>query len=607
MFDAQTFLSNVTSRPGVYCMRDAANKVLYVGKAKNLKARLSSYFRTQEDNRIAQMVSRIAHIDLTVTNSEKEALLLENSLIKSLKPRYNVIFRDDKSYPYLFISNHVFPRLVYFRGKQKFQGKYFGPYPSASAVKDSLYILQKLFKIRQCDDTFFSNRSRPCLQYQIKRCTAPCVGYIAAQDYAKDVENVTLFLEGKEADIIKNLIHRMEQASIEQQYEQAAILRDQIASLRNIHEQQIVYKQKGNADVIAACELKGHFCLQLLYIRHGQILDSKSFYPKQVGEGTIAEILRGFLIQFYLDQENKLDYPNEIIINEKIEDQELIAQALSQITKRQVKIMQPTRGEKVKWLSLALENAKQALERKASAVGVVQKRWIELKKVLGIVNGFNRMECFDISHTQGEATMASCVVFDANGPVKSEYRRYNIEVKANDDYAAMEQVLTKRYLKRKAQELIMPEVIIIDGGKGQLHRAQKALRECQILDVLLVGIAKGEGRKPGLETLYVTRVEDNEDLMIKLSPTSIALHLLQHIRDEAHRFAITGHRQKRGKARTVSSLESIVGVGAKRRQKLLNHFGGLQGLLGASQEAIAKVPGIGEDLATTIYRALHGD
>ena len=606
MFDAKSFLASVTSRPGVYCMRDAANKILYVGKAKNLHARLSSYFRPQEDLRISQMVSKIAGIDVTITNGEIEALLLENSLIKSLKPKYNVLFRDDKSYPYLFLSKHSFPRLVYFRGKSKEPGTYFGPYPSAVAVKESLNLLQKLFKIRQCDDTFFANRSRPCLQYQIKRCTAPCVGYITEQAYAHDVENVSLFLAGKEAQIMQNLISNMEEAAVNQQFEQAAVLRDQVSSLRHLYEQQVVHKQKGDADVIAVSELKGHFCLQLLYIRQGQILDSRSFYPAQTGEEDKAHVLRSFISQFYLDQENKLDYPQEIILNITIEDQDLIAASLSQMTKKQVKIVQPTRGDKVKWVQLAQQNALQALERRASTSSAIQKRWIELKKTLGITNGLNRIECFDVSHTFGEATIASCVVFDQNGPMKAEYRRYNIDVKANDDYAAMEQVLTKRYLKRKAEDKIMPDVIIVDGGRGQLSRAKKALLECQILDMLLIGIAKGEGRKPGLETLYVTKSQSEEEAVIKLGPTSSALHLLQHIRDEAHRFAITVHRNKRNKARTTSTLETIEGVGAKRRQKLLNYFGGLQGLMSASEEAIAQVPGIGSALAATIYQNLHG-
>jgi len=606
MFNAKHFLQTVTSRPGVYCMRDKANKVLYVGKAKNLKKRLTSYFRIIQDQRLQQMVGKIAHIDVTVTPSEKEALLLENSLIKSLNPRYNVIFKDDKSYPYLFISKHEFPRLIYFRGKQKAQGKYYGPYPSALAVRGTLILLQKLFKLRQCDDIFFSHRSRPCLQYQIKRCSAPCVDYITAEEYSKNVENVNLFLEGKNTEIIENLIGQMEDASQNNAFEQAAILRDEIIQLRSIVERQIVYKHKGNADVIAVAGLKGTFCIQLLYIRQGKILDTQTYFPKQSGEGFLAKILRSFLIQFYLDNEEKLDYPNEIIINMPIEDAPLIAQSLTQ-GKRRVKILHPSHGEKAQWMLLAQENAIRTVERKVSQLHMSQDRWVELTKVLGFTQNLTRIECFDVSHTLGEATVASCVVFDQTGAMKSEYRRYNLEVTPGDDYAAMEQVLTKRYLKRKDQELPMPEIVMIDGGKGQLHRAKKALLECQILEGLILAIAKGQGRKPGLETLYLTRMQSDEELMVKLPPTSGALHLLQQIRDEAHRFAILGHRRKRAKARVTSPLENIPGIGAKRRQKLLNFFGGQQALMAASQNAIAKVPGISLDLATRIYLALHGE
>lgn len=605
MFNAQDFLSTVTTLPGVYCMKDSAGKVIYVGKAKNLKSRLTSYFRPQGDIRIHQLVSKIASIDTTITASEKEALLLEISLIKTFKPRYNVLFKDDKSYPYLFLSKHAFPRLVYLRGKQKIPGHYFGPYPSTIAVRETLNLLQKLFKLRQCDDTFFSHRSRPCLQYQIKRCTAPCVGYISEKDYAQAVENVSLFLHGKESFIIEDLVKQMENASKHQDFELASELRDQIIHLRIIHEQQVVFKQEGNADVIAVSEFKGHFCIQLLYIRQGKILDNQSFFPKQTGESSSSEILRGFLIQYYLDHEDKIDFPSEIILNVMVEDQELIASALSQIDQKKIEIIQPQRGEKMKWLEMALNNAQEALSRKVAHSNVMQKRWQELKKVLGISHQVNRMECFDISHMQGEATIASCVVFDQSGPVKSEYRRYNIEGIGNDDYAAMEQVLTRRYSKRKAQDLPMPEIIIVDGGKGQLHRAAKVMLECQILDTWLIGIAKGEGRKPGLETLYVQRSQSDEEYIVKLAPNSQALHLLQQIRDEAHRFAITGSRKKTAKTRRHSPLESIPGVGEKRRQKLVNFFGGQQGLLAASKEAIARVPGIGKNLAQIIYAALH--
>lgn len=607
MFDSQAFLQHLPARPGVYCMRDAAANVLYVGKAKNLKNRLTSYFRTLLDPRIQQMVSKIANIDITVTYSEKEALLLESSLIKSLKPRYNVIFRDDKSYPYLFISGDEYPRLVYFRGKQKTKGTYFGPYPSALAVKETLTILQKLFKLRQCDNQFFSHRSRPCLQYQIQRCTAPCVGYVCAKDYAAQVENVLLFLQGKTTTILDNLVQKMEKASENQNFELAASLRDQILSLRTVQDQQSVQHHKGDIDVIATAELKGHFCLQLLYIRKGQILDSQTFFPKQIGDGDISHILRSFLVQFYLDQENKVDYPGEIILNEKIEDQKLIADSLSQMAKHKILITHPERGNKLKWLTLAVENATQALSRKTANLNVLSQKWLDLKKVFGINEALRKIECFDVSHLHSEATIASCVVFDDTGPLKSEYRRYNLEVAPHDDYAAMEQVLLKRYSKFKALDLPMPDLILIDGGKGQLHRAKKVMLECQILDVLLVGIAKGAQRKPGLETLYVTRTQQDEESIIKLPPTSPALHLLQHIRDEAHRFAITGNRQKSRKARKQSPLESIPGIGEKRRQKLLNYFGGQQALMGASIEAIAQIPGISKALAVKIYEALHSN
>jgi len=614
LFDHKSFLATLTSHPGVYCMRDAKHKVLYVGKAKNLNKRLASYFRGVDDPRIEQLVSKIAHIDITVTNSEKEALLLENSLIKSLKPHFNILFRDDKSYPYLFISAHLYPRLVYLRGKQKEKGQYFGPYPSALAVKETLSLLQKLFKLRQCDDIFFKNRSRPCLQYQIRRCTAPCVNYITPEAYHQDVENVRLFLSGKAPHIIEQLVEKMKLASQHQDYEQAAVLRDQMSQLRSVFDQQIVHKEKGNVDVLAAGEVSGRTCIQLLYIRQGRILDTQTIYPLSrlcpsgyAGQASLSNMLRSYIIQFYLNQENKLDYPHEILINHLIEDQELISDSLSQLTHHKIKIIQPQRGDKVKWLDLAEKNAKGALERKVSHISVIQKRLQELKKVLGIVNGVQRIECFDISHLQGEATVASCVVFDQNGPLKSEYRYYNCDVKAGDDYAAMEQTITKRYLKRKVEELFITDILIVDGGKGQLHRAKKALLECQILDVMIIGIAKGEGRKPGLETLFVTRSQSEEEHVIKLPPTSPALHLLQHIRDEAHRFAISAQRRKVSKTRKTSPLESIPGVGAKRRQQLLNNFGGLQGLMSASHDAIAKVPGIGEKLGAKIYSALHGE
>ncbi len=604
MFDPDTFLPSLTTRPGVYCMRDKQGKVLYVGKAKNLKNRLTSYFRTLLDARIQHMVSKIDKIDITVTNSEKEALLLESSLISALKPKYNVIFRDDKSYPYLFISNHLYPRLVYFRGKQKIEGNYFGPYPSSAAVRETLTVLQKLFKVRQCDDTFFNHRTRPCLQYQIQRCTAPCVGYVTPTAYAEQVKNVTLFLQGKESTIISDLVNRMEKASQAHDFELAAQLRDQIQYLRNVYDKQIVIHKTGNVDVLFVAESRGYFCIQMLTIRHGRILDSVSIFPKQVGEGESAEVLRSFITQFYLGDEPKADYPNEIVLNLPIEDQELIATTLSQLVKHQVKLTNSHRGVKAQWLDLAKENAQEALKQKVLHKGGLLQRWQDLIKVLGLKQ-LERVECFDISHTQGEATVASLVVFEETGALKADYRHYNIDVKPGDDYAAMEQVLMRRYSKQKEQDKPLPNLILVDGGKGQLHCAQKVIAECQMLDVCLMGIAKGQGRKPGLETLYVSLPQSQEVQTIHLPPTSAALHLLQQIRDEAHRFAITTHRQKLSKKRKTSALESIPGIGEKRRQQLLNYFGGLQALKGASEAMIAQVPGISAALASKIYAALH--
>lgn len=607
MFDHKTFLSSLPSRPGVYCMRDKAQKVLYIGKAKDLKKRLSSYFRPLEDPRIKQLVGKITTIDVTVTQSEKEALLLEISLIKSLKPHYNVIFRDDKSFPYLFVSKHDYPRLIYIRGKQKEEGTYYGPYPSALAVKDTLTTLQKLFKLRQCDDTFFKHRQRPCLQYQIQRCSAPCTKYISKEDYATDVEDAKLFLNGKQSAILDNLVKKMDDASTSLDFERASEYRDQIISLRAVFDQQVIYQQKGNADVIAAVSYHEHACIHLLMVRQGQIVDSQTFFPKNAGEGDLAVMLRGFITQFYFDRDKGVGFPNSIIVNQAIEDEDAIEQMLTERFAHKVEILQPRQGTKVKWLQLAEENATQALMRKQSALSSAQGRWIDLKKVLGLKEELTRIECFDVSHTQGEATMASCVVFDANGPVKAEYRRYALEVNPGDDYAAMSAVLTRRYMNRKVENLPLPEIVMVDGGKGQLHVAKKALLECQLVEVLIIAIAKGEGRKPGLETLHLTRLQSDDEWVIKLPPFSKAFHLLQFLRDESHRYALAGHRRKRNQARKKSILEEISGIGPKRRQALLNNFGGLQGLQAASIESLSKVPGISLELATTIYAALHGE
>lgn len=606
MFDPKAFLSSLSSHPGVYCMRDKDAKVLYIGKAKDLKKRLTSYFRPLESARLIQLVSKIASIDVTVTHSEKEALLLEISLIKSLKPHYNVLFRDDKSFPYLFLSQHAYPRLVYFRGKSKEKGTYFGPYPSALAVRDTLSTLQKLFKLRQCDDQFFRHRQRPCLQYEIGRCSAPCTKYISEADYAKAVEDATLFLSGKQTEILDHLVEKMESASKNLDFELASECRDEIIHLRQVFDQQNIYQQKGNADVIAVASYHEHTCIHLLIVRQGQVIDSQTFFPKR-GSVDLASMLRGFIVQFYVEREQGIGAPRELIVNESIEDKDTIEQILAEQFGHKVTILAPKQGSKAKWLALAHENAIQALTRKQSTLNAANTRWYDLKKILGITETLTRIECFDISHIQGEATVGSCVVFDQNGPVKSEYRRYLIEGTQGDDYAAMSEVLIRRYTKRKVENLPLPEIVMVDGGKGQLHVAKKALLECQLVDILLMAIAKGEGRKPGLETLYLTRLEREEEWVVKLPPFSKAFHLLQHIRDESHRSALAGHRRKRANVRKQSILEGIAGVGPKRRQALLNYFGGLQGLQAASEEALSKVPGISEVLAAEIYQALHGN
>lgn len=606
MFDPKVFLSSLSNHPGVYCMRDKDAKVLYIGKAKDLKKRLTSYFRPLDSERLNQLVSKIASIDVTITRSEKEALLLEISLIKSLKPHYNVLFRDDKSFPYLFLSQHDYPRLVYFRGKSKEKGIYFGPYPSALAVRDTLATLQKLFKLRQCDDQFFRHRQRPCLQYEIGRCSAPCTKYISKEEYAKAVNDATLFLSGKQTEILDRLVEKMEKASTDLNFEAASEYRDEIIHLRQVFDQQSIYQQKGNADVIAVASHHEHTCIHLLIVRHGQVIDSQTFFPKREGVD-LSSVLRGFIMQFYVEREEGVGTPRELIVNEAIEDQATIEEILTERFGHKVVILHSKQGSKAKWLALASENAEQALTRKQSTLNTANTRWNDLKKVLGITDLLTRIECFDISHTQGEATVASCVVFDQNGPMKSEYRRYTLEKMAGDDYAAMSAVLTRRYTKRKVENLALPQIVMVDGGKGQLHVAKKALLECQLVDILLMAIAKGEGRKPGLETLHLTRLEREEEWVVKLPPFSKAFHLLQHIRDESHRFALAGHRRKRASVRKHSILEEIAGIGPKRRQALLNYFGGLQGIQAASEEALSKVPGISLQLAAEIYQALHKD
>lgn len=604
MFDHKAFLNQTPTRPGVYCMKDTEGKILYVGKAKDLKKRLSSYFqREHAEVKTKQLVAKIHQIDLTVTETEREALLLENTLIKSLKPRYNVIFRDDKSYPYLFISKHAYPRLIYCRGKQSQKGQYFGPYPSALAVKETLNLLQKTFKIRQCDDLFFRARSRPCLQYQIERCSAPCVGYISPEEYNTQISRLKLFLTGKDSALIQQMVEEMNAVADQLAFEKAAGLRDQIISLRSVFDQQSIYGNMQNIDVCAIVGIQNIACIHYLLIREGRILASQSYFTKQIDNMSLSDILRTFIMQGYLNQTQK-NWPNEIVVNLMLEDAELITQALSQTINRTIQIAVPKKGDRYKWLQLAIENATGNLQRKLHQANVILQRFDALKEALHLEEECKQIECFDISHTQGVETRASCVVFNEQGADKAQYRTYRIQTATNDDYQSMYEALTRRYLPLKQNNQPLPGLVIIDGGKGQLNIAKQVFAECQIEGVALLAIAKGEGRKPGLETLFY--VQGDEILTIKLKPHDPALLLLQQIRDEAHRFAITMHRKARAKKSQQSALDGIAGVGEKRKQALIQHFGGLQALKEASQEAIQSVPGISKALAEKIYQALRG-
>lgn len=601
-FDGKTFARNLTDRPGVYRMLDDKGAVIYVGKARNLKRRVSSYFnRTLTDRKTIALVRQIRHIEITVTNTEAEALILENNLIKQYRPRYNVLLRDDKSYPYIYLSSHQeYPRLAMYRGSRRGQGRYFGPYPSALAVRETLNHLQKVFPIRQCEDTFFRNRSRPCLQHQIKRCTAPCVGLITPEAYAEDVRHVEMFLEGKSAEVIDELVRQMEAASEALEFEHAAQLRDRIGLLRKIQERQYIAGEKGDLDVVACVAENGLACVQVFFFRNGHNLGNKSFFPKMPEDMAEADVLAAFLARYYLGK----PAPRELIVSHPIAERELLEEALTQGSGYRVRIRSGVRGERRHWLELAQKNAGYALAGQLASRATIERRFEALQDALGLPEIPNRIECFDISHSQGEATVASCVVFTREGAAKSDYRRFNIEgVAPGDDYAAMRQALLRRYTRVKKGEAPLPDLLLIDGGKGQLAQATEVLQELQIDGVALLGIAKGPSRKPGEETLFLA----GDDAEYTLPPTSPALHLLQQVRDEAHRFAITGHRQRRGKARTTSVLEAIPGLGPKRRQTLLKQFGGLQGVASAGIDDLTKVAGINAALAERIYDAFHGD
>jgi excinuclease ABC subunit C len=600
-FDAKTFLRRLTHKPGVYQMLDASGQVIYVGKARDLKKRVASYFGAKAHHpKTTALMGKMADIEVTVTTNEQEALLLEYNLIKAHQPRFNVLLRDDKSYPYIYVSSKdKFPRFSFHRGARKAPGRFLGPFPNAGAVRQSLSQVQKLFRIRQCEDSFFSNRTRPCLQHQIKRCSAPCVGLIDAAAYSEDVNNAMLCLDGRSDAVSKDLTARMDAAAAEQAYELAARLRDQIASLQVMQSNQTVSGgHYPDTDVLAACELQGRWCVALLMIRGGRVLGSRNYFPQTTGGAVLVEVVEAFLLQHYF----ATAVPAEIIVNELPETAELLGTALSAKETKPAVIRSRVRGTRRGWLDLAEANAREALQMRQSERATVNRQFDDLVRVLQLGEIPQRIECFDISHTSGEKTVASCVVFGPNGAIKSDYRRFNIkDIEPGDDYAAMAQVIRRRYTRVLKEEAVLPDLIIVDGGKGQLSVAQTELEAIQLTQPALIGIAKGPERKPGEETLFAHR----ENREINLPGNSPALHLLQQIRDEAHRFAITGHRQRRGKARQKSTLENIPGVGAKRRRDLLRHFGGLQGIRKAGVHDLRQVAGISEHLAQLIYDRFH--
>ena len=585
MFEPKRFVAGLPNFPGVYRMLGAAGEVLYVGKAGDLKKRVSSYFQKQDlSPRIRMMVSQIAAIEVTATRSAGEALLLENNLIKTLAPRYNILFRDDKSYPYLMLSGHEFPRLGFHRGAKDRRNRHFGPFPHSNAVRESIQLLQRVFRLRNCEDSVYQNRSRPCLLHQIRRCSAPCTGLISAEAYAQDVRSAELFLEGREDDVTRLLSERMASAAAGQRYEEATLYRDQIRALSHVQARQYVESQRGvEADVVACVVDGGMACVNLAMIRGGRHVGDRSFFPHNAADATLGEIVAAFLDQHYLEQPR----PALVISNEQTETMPLTI---------------PVHGERKVWLQMAEMNARLALAQRAKDKATQEGRIVALREALGLPDTAQRIECFDVSHTMGEAAVASCVVYDRHAMQKSEYRRFNMRgLIPGDDYAAMRQALTRRYERLSAQDGKLPDLILIDGGRGQVNAALAALAELGLNDLSVVGVAKGPGRKAGLEEL----IFEADAQSMSLPPQHPGLHLIQSIRDEAHRFAIMGHRAKRAKTRTTSTLTEIPGIGAKRRQKLLAHFGGLQGVQAAALDELAKVAGVSRALAEKIYRHLH--
>lgn len=606
MFDSKKFLKTLTAHPGVYQMENEKGEVLYVGKASNLKNRVSSYF-TKHDTGIKTktLVSQIAHISVTITASDSDALFLENSLIKKYKPKYNILLRDDKSYPYLFVSMaEKFPRIEFYRGKKRDKkGLYFGPYPSATAVKETLYLLQKIFKIRSCSPSFFSHRSRPCLQHQIQRCSAPCVNLITSEVYRESIQNAVLFLQGKNQALIHILEKNMEKASRELAFEKAAQYRDQIMNLQQIQSKKPDLAETEDIDILAISIREGMACVHKMHIRSGQSQGGRNFFPSVPNEFNkdSAAILEAFITQYYGATEHHDEIPHLLILSENIPEAETISTILTQIQGKKCQLSTRVRGIRLAWLKIAKQNSEMALLARLGSESTLKNRFKALQMALNLPVMPQLLECFDISHTMGEATTASCVVFDQNGPKKNDYRRLNInmhEIQPGDDYAAMRQAIFRRYLQR--EESLLPDILFIDGGKGQVKQALEILEALKITRVLCIGVAKGPSRKAGLETLILSGKQE-----IMMESDSPALHLIQHIRDESHRFALLGHIQKRDKKRTVSVLEAIEGIGAKRRQALYRRFGGLQEVKKSSVDALAQVPGISRALAEKIYQALH--
>ena len=605
-FDAQSFLRALTNDPGVYRLLDRFGRVLYVGKARSLKKRVASYFRLpgQLAPKTRALMSHAHSVEVTATHTETEALLLENNLIKEHRPRYNIVLRDDKSFPYIHVTTgDRFPRLAFHRGARRGKGRYFGPFASAGATRSTLGQLQKLFRVRQCEDSFFENRSRPCLQYQIERCTAPCVGLIDATAYGEDLRHAVMFLEGKSEEMVGELVRRMESASNALEFELAARYRDQIANLRRVQARQYVSGARGNVDVVAARGREGVAVVELFVIRNGQSLGSRTLRPAHGGDAGEGELLRAFLPQYYLSRAGReRPVPDEILLSEAIDGLDVLERALGEQTGRKISIRCNVRGERARWVAMAVDNAELSLRQRIASRANLREQFEALQELLGLDEPPGRIECFDVSHTGGESTVASCVVFEQDGAKKSDYRRFNLAgAGAGDDYGAMRNALERRYTRLQREEAVLPDLLLVDGGRGQLKQALEVLAELQISGVSAVGIAKGATRKPGLEQLFLP----GRAASIVLPPDSPALHLIQRIRDEAHRFAITGHRNRRGRARRASVLERIPGIGPRRRQRLLSEFGGLQGVSRAGVEDLVRVRGISRDLALAIHEAFR--